>query len=103
HLHPFPTRRSSDLATLAGVTDPRSVVAATGVGPDAGLSADDLVGATGGRLLARSERLVLGASVDSREIAPGNLFVALPGERTDGHRYVGAALDGGAAAVLVAT
>jgi UDP-N-acetylmuramoyl-tripeptide--D-alanyl-D-alanine ligase len=94
---------TASYATLAGVTDPRSVVATTGGGSDAGLSADDLVGATGGRLVARSERLVLGASVDSRELAPGNLFVALPGERTDGHRYVGGALDAGAAAILVAT
>ena len=33
---------------------------------------------------------------------PGNLFVALPGERTDGHRFVAAALAAGAAGVLVA-
>jgi UDP-N-acetylmuramoyl-tripeptide--D-alanyl-D-alanine ligase len=90
-------------ATLAGVTDPGRVASTGGGGPDAGLSADDLVDATGGRLLARSERLVLGGSVDTRELAPGNLFVALPGERTDGHRFVRAALDAGAAAALVAT
>ncbi len=39
--------------------------------------------------------------VDSRAAAPGALFVALPGERTDGHRFVREALDRGAAGVLV--
>ncbi|MEW6165138.1 MAG: UDP-N-acetylmuramoyl-tripeptide--D-alanyl-D-alanine ligase [Pseudomonadota bacterium] len=40
---------------------------------------------------------------DSRDIMPGMLFVALRGERFDGHDYVQAALDQGAAAALVAT
>ena len=47
-------------------------------------------------------RPILGGAVDSREVAPGNLFVALPGERTDGHAFVGAALAAGAAAAIVA-
>jgi UDP-N-acetylmuramoyl-tripeptide--D-alanyl-D-alanine ligase len=38
---------------------------------------------------------------DSRVVEPGALFVALRGERTDGHRYLGEALDRGASAVLV--
>jgi UDP-N-acetylmuramoyl-tripeptide--D-alanyl-D-alanine ligase len=92
---------TASYATLADVTDPRATASASGPGPDRGFSADDLAGATGGRLLARSDRPILGAAVDSREIAAGNLFVALSGDRTDGHRFVGAALDMGAAAVLV--
>jgi UDP-N-acetylmuramoyl-tripeptide--D-alanyl-D-alanine ligase len=52
--------------------------------------------------VGRSDRPILGAAVDSRLVVPGNLFVALAGERTDGHRFVGAALDAGAAALLVA-
>jgi UDP-N-acetylmuramoyl-tripeptide--D-alanyl-D-alanine ligase len=40
-------------------------------------------------------------AIDSREVHPGDLFVALPGERTDGHQYVGAALKHGACAALV--
>ena len=39
-------------------------------------------------------------SWDSRTLEPGALFVALPGEKTDGRRYVRAALERGAAAVL---
>jgi UDP-N-acetylmuramoyl-tripeptide--D-alanyl-D-alanine ligase len=37
---------------------------------------------------------------DSRRIGPGGLFLALPGERVDGHDYVDAARDAGAVAVL---
>ena len=40
------------------------------------------------------------AFVDSRKASAGGLFVALPGERVDGHDYVQAAMAGGAAAVL---
>ena len=39
-------------------------------------------------------------SYDSRTLCPGALFVALPGEKTDGHRYIDDALEKGAAAVL---
>ncbi len=31
---------------------------------------------------------LLGAEVDSRRVAPGDLFIALPGERVDGHDFV---------------
>ena len=41
------------------------------------------------------------ASVDSRHVVPGGLFVAAVGENVDGHDFVGAALAGGAAASLV--
>ncbi|HUP54943.1 MAG TPA: hypothetical protein VM408_05505, partial [Methylomirabilota bacterium] len=49
---------------------------------------DDLLRLTGGRLLARSGRPIRGGAVDSRLVTPGQLFVALPGERTDGHAHV---------------
>jgi UDP-N-acetylmuramoyl-tripeptide--D-alanyl-D-alanine ligase len=41
-----------------------------------------------------------GAAVDSRILRRGELFVALKGERTDGHRYISTAIQAGAAAVL---
>jgi UDP-N-acetylmuramoyl-tripeptide--D-alanyl-D-alanine ligase len=56
---------------------------------------------TGGTLLARSDRPVVGGTVDSRHVAPANLFVALTGERTDGHRFLRDAVGRGAAALLV--
>ena len=65
-------------------------------------TAEDLVRFTGGRLLARSERPIRGAAVDSRLVEPGQVFVALPGERTDGHAYLSEAIARGAAAVIVA-
>ena len=42
-----------------------------------------------------------GASLDSRTIQGGELFFAIEGENTDGHRFVDAALDRGASAVVV--
>ncbi len=45
---------------------------------------------------------VTGVTIDSRGVVPGDLFVALAGSRTDGHRFVDAALDGGAGGALVA-
>ena len=44
--------------------------------------------ATGGTLVRRGDRPIRGGAVDSRLVEPGNLFVALPGERTDGHRFL---------------
>ncbi len=43
--------------------------------------------------------LVTGVVADSRQVLPGSLFVACPGENTDGHRYIPAAIQRGAAAV----
>jgi UDP-N-acetylmuramoyl-tripeptide--D-alanyl-D-alanine ligase len=40
------------------------------------------------------------AVLDSRDVQPGDLFVALAGQQTDGHAYVGAALAAGASAVI---
>ena len=79
---------SGACATLRRVTDRRDPSPAADGRPDRGLTADDLVAAAGGTLLARSDRPILGGAVDSREVQPGNVFVALPGERTDGHRFV---------------
>ena len=44
---------------------------------------------------------VRGVSIDSRNAAPGHLFVALRGSRVDGHDYLGEAFASGAAAALV--
>jgi UDP-N-acetylmuramoyl-tripeptide--D-alanyl-D-alanine ligase len=42
-----------------------------------------------------------GVSIDSRTLAKGDLFIALPGEKFDGHDYVAQAAAAGAAAALV--
>ncbi len=40
------------------------------------------------------------ATIDSRDLQPGGLFAALPGEHVDGHDFAGKALAAGASAVL---
>jgi len=50
---------------------------------------------------ASADPVIRGIGYDSRRIAPGDLFVALPGAVSDGHDYVGRALALGAVAVLV--
>jgi UDP-N-acetylmuramyl pentapeptide synthase len=42
-----------------------------------------------------------GYSIDSRTLAPGQLFFAIAGERADGHEFVEAALEAGAVAAVV--
>lgn len=49
---------------------------------------------------AAAGRTVTHVCSDSREVRPGSLFVALAGERADGHDYVGAAVAAGAVGVL---
>ncbi len=63
---------------------------------------DDLLAATGGHLLAPTTVTSFStAAVDSRHVVPGCLFVALRGERTDGHAFVAAAVRAGASALLL--
>ncbi len=54
----------------------------------------------GARLEGDPRALLTGAAEDSRLLHPGDLFVALRGERTDGHRFVGEALAVAAAALV---
>jgi UDP-N-acetylmuramoyl-tripeptide--D-alanyl-D-alanine ligase len=62
-------------------------------------TAQEIAQATGG--IASADFAVTGVAFDSREVGPGDLFVALTGETTDGHRFVPQALAQGAAGVLV--
>ncbi len=66
-------------------------------------SAAELAAAVGARLVGPPE-VVVGPAVviDSRKVTPGCLFVALRGERVDGHDFVAGAIHDGAVAVLVA-
>ena len=43
---------------------------------------------------------ITGVKIDSRQIEPGFLFVAIKGTQTDGHRFIGKAVELGALAVL---
>jgi UDP-N-acetylmuramoyl-tripeptide--D-alanyl-D-alanine ligase len=66
------------------------------------LTAGWIADACGGRQLAGSPAAVVtGFSTDTRTLSPGDLFVALHGDRFDGHRFVAAALERGASGVLI--
>ena len=61
----------------------------------------DIAAVTGGRLhRATGEERIRSVEFDSRAVAPGALFLALPGERADGHAFAAAAVAAGASAVL---
>jgi UDP-N-acetylmuramoyl-tripeptide--D-alanyl-D-alanine ligase len=59
--------------------------------------------ATGGAVWGHEETIVTSVGTDSRNSAPQELFVALRGERFDGHQFIAAARERGAAAALVET
>ena len=56
---------------------------------------------TGGHPMGELPAGFSGVSTDTRSLAPGDLFVALRGERFDGHAYLAAAGDAGAGAALI--
>ena len=62
-------------------------------------TSDEIAAATGGTASAPFE--VTGVTFDSREVGPGDLFVAMPGTVHDGHKFVGAAFAAGAAGAIV--
>jgi len=61
----------------------------------------DVIEALGHQRPDNAEQEITGAVIDSREADQGNVFIALPGERVDGHDYVGQAFQAGASFALV--
>jgi UDP-N-acetylmuramoyl-tripeptide--D-alanyl-D-alanine ligase len=67
-----------------------------------GWSRAEIIAATDGKLQRAGKRTRFGAVItDSGKVKPGSVFVALKGERLDGHRFVADALHHGAACVIV--
>jgi UDP-N-acetylmuramoyl-tripeptide--D-alanyl-D-alanine ligase len=64
-------------------------------------TSDEIAAATGGTASEPFE--VGGVTFDSREVGPGDLFVAMTGTVHDGHRFVDAAFAAGAAGAIVST
>jgi len=65
------------------------------------MSVDEIRAATRGLLVCGARSFeVAGVSTDSRSIKPGDLFVALAGDKFDGHDYIRAALEAGASGVI---
>ena len=60
-----------------------------------------LVAPLAARMAGGLPRRVDGVSMDTRTLVPGDLFLAVTGEASDGHAYVGAAFGKGAAAAVV--
>jgi UDP-N-acetylmuramoyl-tripeptide--D-alanyl-D-alanine ligase len=87
--------RWAPVPTVADDARPDVTSLATGFG------AVELAAVVGGRLVRSSERRIRGAAVDSRRVVDGQAFIALPGERTDGHRFLRDAAAAGAAALVV--
>lgn len=62
----------------------------------------EVIKAINGSLLQGDmERVVTGIATDSRSVRPGELFFALPGERTDGHLFAGDAMRRGAIGAVI--
>jgi UDP-N-acetylmuramoyl-tripeptide--D-alanyl-D-alanine ligase len=57
---------------------------------------DELLQATGGKLHGRVSRPLSAVSIDSRAVKAGDVFIAIKGERHDGHDFVANALKAGA-------
>lgn len=53
------------------------------------------------KIINKRDQIFKGISTDTRKTQPGDLFIALKGERFDGHDYLPAALESGAAGVVV--
>ena len=65
------------------------------------LLASEVAEATGGEMVG-PDVTVDGGTIDSRVLGPGKLFVAIVGERRDGHDFIDVALEAGAPAYVTA-
>lgn len=53
----------------------------------------ELETATGGTFLGNAPVSITGISIDTRSLAPGDLFIALKGDNSDGHAHIATALE----------
>ncbi|TFG35988.1 MAG: UDP-N-acetylmuramoyl-tripeptide--D-alanyl-D-alanine ligase, partial [Nitrospirales bacterium] len=64
------------------------------------LNIEDIVTATGGRIICGDAHSFSGVSIDSRTIREGELFIPLTGSRFDGHAFLPNALRKGNGALV---
>jgi UDP-N-acetylmuramoyl-tripeptide--D-alanyl-D-alanine ligase len=64
------------------------------------LTLEDIINATGGKVISGNSDTFTGVSIDSRTIKEGELFIALRGSRFDGHDFLHEALKTGGGAVV---
>ena len=68
---------------------------------DLALTAAEIAAVTGGRIVSGDPQTRIGRwSIDSRTVKAGDLFVAIRGDRFDGHDFVAAAIAAGATGVV---
>jgi UDP-N-acetylmuramoyl-tripeptide--D-alanyl-D-alanine ligase len=65
------------------------------------LTLADVLEALTGTRIERASMIISEAAIDSRQVIPASMFVALPGERSDGHTFVGDVFKRGAHLALV--
>ena len=65
------------------------------------LTLNDILEALTGQRPAKASLVISEACIDSRQIIPGALFIALAGEKMDGHDFIAQAFQRGAALALV--
>jgi UDP-N-acetylmuramoyl-tripeptide--D-alanyl-D-alanine ligase len=65
------------------------------------LTLADILEALTGFRPERANQVITEAVIDSRKVIPGSMFVALPGERVDGHDFVESAFQRGASLALI--
>lgn len=64
-------------------------------------TADELAAASGGKIIGSVTKPLNGVSIDTRTLAPGDIFVAIKGETHDAHDFVAKALTAGAGLAIV--
>ena len=67
------------------------------------LTVEDMIAATGGKTLCRDAGIFTGICIDSRTIQEGELFIAVKGERFDGHDFLAQALEKAGGAIVHST
>lgn len=66
-----------------------------------GLTLENIAKAVGGELFGQAEGEITGVEMDSRLIERGNLFVAIRGQKVDGHQFLEQVFKAGAKVALV--
>jgi UDP-N-acetylmuramoyl-tripeptide--D-alanyl-D-alanine ligase len=64
------------------------------------LTLNEILKATGGEVIRNGLSSFTGISIDSRKIGEGELFIALKGDRFDGHDFIRAAIEKGGGALV---
>ena len=59
---------------------------------------EEIAAATGG--IASGHAEVTSVVIDNREAVPGSLFIAIRGERLDGHQFIEKAVEAGASVTI---